>query len=65
MDFRKGIENIGIRGGFVVLQSHFLSHFVNVVFIVKYCNCSDCCTLQDYGCLFSYRLCKPVVFHVV
>ena len=54
VDFRKGIK-IGWNSRRVwCLTKPFFSHFVNVVFIVKYCNQ----LLYFAGCLFNHRYCK-------
>ena len=53
VDFPKGVKYWN-SGRVLCLTKPFFSHFVNVVFIVKYCNQ----LLYFDGCLFSHRYCK-------
>ena len=53
VDFRKGIKYWNSRRVWC-LAKPFFSHFVNVVFIVKYCNQ----LLYFAGCIFIHGYCK-------
>ena len=53
VDFRKGIKYWNSRRDWC-LTKPFFSHFVNVVFLLKYCNQ----LLYFAGCIFSHGYCK-------
>ena len=55
LEFLKCIGNIGIRGGGLVFDKAIFSHFVNVVFIVTYCNYSQSASrMNDRGMKIAF-----------
>ena len=54
VDFRKGLKIVWNSRRVWRLTKPFFSHFVNVVFIVKYCNQ----LFYFAGCIFSHGYCK-------